>query len=92
MLSKNDVNGIFGMTVQKIIQPEYYVDEFFIWQEKNAEYKQIEDAHLKRNFLFGIYILAYSRHNLLKAIVENCPISFVYADTDSIKFIGKKYV
>ena len=40
---------------------------------------------MKRNFGFGVYITAFARYNLIRAIVRNCPKSFVYADTDSIK-------
>lgn len=84
---KNDFNSIYGMTVQKIIQEEYYIDDDFVWRKINKEYKQLS-KHLKRNFLFGVYTTAYARYNLIKAIVTNCPYTFVYADTDSIKFIG----
>lgn len=87
MLAKNDYNSIYGMAVQKLIQSEYYVDENFIWQEREIPYRCNPKKHMKRNFLFGVYILAYSRRNLLRAIIKNCPITFVYADTDSIKYM-----
>ncbi len=88
MLSKNDFNSIYGMAVQKLVQPEYTVDVNFLWIEKEVPYEYKKGKHMKRNFLYGIYILAYSRRNLLKAIIKNCPETFVYADTDSIKYIG----
>lgn len=84
---KNDFNSIYGMTVQKIMQDEYEIDENFVWKLKEKKYKKL-NKHMKRNFLFGVYTTAYARYNLLLAIVTNCPITFVYADTDSIKFIG----
>lgn len=87
MLAKNDFNSIYGMCVQKIMQSEYTIDENFLWIEKEKEYKK-QDKHLKRNFLYGIYITAYARRNLVRAIIKNCPYTFVYCDTDSIKFIG----
>lgn len=89
MLAKNDFNSIYGMTVQKLVQEEYYIDENFVWHKKDLKYIKKEKKHLKRNFLFGIYITAYSRRNLLRGIVTNCPYSLVYSDTDSIKFIGE---
>lgn len=86
-LAKNDFNSIYGMSVQKLMQEEFVIDELYQWHLKEKTYKQT-DKHLKRNFLFGIYITAYARKNLLTAILENCPYTFVYCDTDSIKFVG----
>lgn len=86
-LAKNDFNAIYGMSVQKLMQIEYIIDEFFQWKEKEQQYKY-KDKHITRNFLYGIYITAYARRNLLNAILLNCPYTFVYCDTDSIKFIG----
>lgn len=86
-LAKNDFNSIYGMCVQKLVQSEYIIDEFFQWKEKDKPYKW-QNKHLQRNFLFGIYITAYARKNLLTAILVNCPNAFVYCDTDSVKFIG----
>ena len=90
MLSKNDFNSIFGMSVQKLQQEEFYIDNEFNWCKKETKYKQIKSKHMKRNFLFGIYITAYARKNLIYAIIENCPYTFIYADTDSIKCILEK--
>lgn len=93
MDSKAMLNGIYGMMVQKLTPQEFYIDEKFIWHEKDNEYKCIEGKHLYRNFLFGIFITAYSRYDLVVAIIHNCPNNFVYCDTDSIKFIdiGKEF-
>ena len=88
-LSKNDFNSLYGMMVEKLVKPEFYIDENYIWHKKECEYKYIEGKHLKRNFIFGVFITAYARRNLLNAIIKNCPETFVYADTDSIKFIGE---
>lgn len=88
MKAKNDFNSIYGMTVQKLMSPEYELDKDFIWHEKDIPYKQ-QNKHLKRNFLFGIFVTAYARRNLIRAIIKNCPKDFIYADTDSIKFILK---
>lgn len=94
MESKAKLNGIYGMMVQKLVPQEFYIDELFMWHEKNGAYKEIKGKHLKRNFLFGIFITSYSRYDLSLAIVTNCPTNFVYCDTDSIKFIdtGKEFI
>ena len=94
MESKAKLNGIYGMMVQKLVPQEFYIDDVFIWHEKNGEYKEKKGKHLKRNFLFGIFITSYSRYDLSLGIVTNCPTNFVYCDTDSIKFIdiGKEFI
>lgn len=94
MDAKAMLNGIYGMMVQKLCQQEFYIDDKFLWHEKDKSYKKIDGKHLNRNFLFGIYITAYSRYDLVTAIIANCPDTFVYCDTDSIKYIytGKEFV
>ena len=92
MLAKNDFNSIYGMAVQKLCQSEYTIDTFYQWKECDKKYLYNPKTHMKRNFLIGIYITAYARRNLLNAIIKNCPYTFVYADTDSIKFIGINFV
>lgn len=89
MLAKADFNSIYGMMVEKLVKPNYTIDEDFIWTCTDGEYQYNMFKHLKRNFLFGVYITAYARRNLIRAIIKNCPNTFVYADTDSIKFIGE---
>lgn len=89
MISKGHFNSIYGMSVQKLMQEDYTIDDNFVWHTVDKEYKQQPNKHLKRNFLFGIFITAYARYNLLKGIITNCPDTFVYCDTDSIKFIGE---
>lgn len=86
MKSKAKLNSIYGMMVQKLVSPVYTIDERYFWHETYPEYKRT-DKHLNRNFLYGIYITAYSRLDLVNNIIENCPDTFVYCDTDSIKFI-----
>ena len=88
-LSKNDFNSIYGMMVEKLTKPIYTIDDDFIWHKYEGKYNYKENYHLKRNFIFGVYITAYARRNLINAILKNCPYTFVYADTDSIKFIGE---
>ena len=87
MLSKNDFNGIYGMSVQKLVQEEYYLDEQFVYRKANKEYVQ-SAKHMHRNFLFGIYICAYARRNLIRAILLNHPERLLYTDTDSVKLLA----
>ena len=87
MLAKNNFNSIYGMLVQDLVQNEFYVDENYIWHKKDVKYKQ-SPKHIGRNFLFGIFVTAYARRNVLRGAVINCPETLCYIDTDSIKFIG----
>lgn len=86
--AKGDFNSIYGMCVQKICQEDFEIDEFGIWKKVDKPYKKSK-KHLRRNFIYGVYITAYARKSLLDGIINNCEGNFVYCDTDSIKFIGK---
>lgn len=90
--SKNMLNAIYGMMVQKLVPSEYAIDENYMWHEIEKPYVK-SDKHIYRNFLYGIFITAYSRRDLVLNIIENCPYNFVYCDTDSIKYldIGKPF-
>ena len=86
MKSKNKLNSIYGMMVQKLTNPQYEIDDDYLWHEVEQEYHN-NGKPLMRNFLYGIYITAYSRRDWVRNVVHNCPYNFVYGDTDSIKFI-----
>lgn len=86
MLAKNDYNGIYGINVQKLVQEEYYLDDQYVYRKADSKYKQTA-KHIRRNFLFGIYICAYARRNLIRAILANHPERLLYTDTDSIKLM-----
>lgn len=92
MQAKSNLNSIYGMCVEKLIKPDWMVMENGEWEQIPGVYKYKD--HVGRSYLFGVYVTAYARHNLLKSIVTNCPYSFVYADTDSIKYIdeGKPFI
>lgn len=84
--SKNMLNAIYGMMVQKLVQSDYEIDSNYVWHEVTKPYKK-SDKRIGRNFLYGIFITAYSRRDLILNIIHNCPYNFVYCDTDSIKYI-----
>lgn len=93
-IAKARLNSIYGMCVQKIVTDNYRVTEDGEWIKIPSSYDDTvkryssRNGHMGRSYVFGVYVTAYARYNLLKAIVTNCPTSFVYADTDSVKFIG----
>lgn len=86
-LAKADFNSIYGMNVQKLTNNKFEIvgNE---WVEIEDVYRFKPNSHLNRNFLYGVFITAYARRNLILAIITNCPDTFVYADTDSIKYIN----
>lgn len=87
MNAKGDFNSIYGMSVQKLLNDEYDIDDNFEWKKRPQKYID-QQKHIRRNFLFGVYVTAYARRNLIYAILKNCPYTLVYTDTDSIKKIG----
>lgn len=89
MLSKNDFNGIYGMSVQKLVQEDYWLDDNCQYRATEKKYKQ-SNKHIKRNFLFGVYICAYARRNLLNCALQNNPETLLYTDTDSLKMVLTK--
>lgn len=98
MISKNMLNAVFGMMVEKPVRPVY---QFWNWSEHSDQYgfhkfdpdfvQQIEEYNEKYNrFLFypwGVWVTAHARHRLHDAILA-VGDDFVYCDTDSVKFVG----
>lgn len=89
--SKEKINSMFGMTVTDICREEIHYDI----DEWTASKPDIEAAVEKNNksvkrFLYypwGVWITAYARYNLFTAIHE-LGYDYVYADTDSVKFVN----
>lgn len=93
IVSKENVNSIFGMTVTDICREEiiYNVDE---WTTEIPERdKTIDKYNKSRNrFLYypwGVWITAYARRNLFTAI-KALEYDYVYSDTDSVKYLHKE--
>lgn len=91
-LAKELLNSMYGMTVTDIYKPQYTVNEFDEWVCELPDIeKTIEKYNKSKNrFLFyawGVFITAYARRNLFSAIYE-LKNDFVYADTDSVKFLN----
>ena len=91
MISKNMLNAAYGMCVTNPLRDIYTYEN---WGEP-PEKPELESAlktyneDLKR-FLFypwGVWVTAYTRHNLFEAIIA-LGNDYVYADTDSVKFLN----
>lgn len=82
--SKGELNSVYGCCVENYIRNDFVIDSDFNWNIKTRDYP-VRRKHYKRSFLFGIYITAYARRDLLRACVKNHPEKLLYTDTDSIK-------
>lgn len=93
MISKNMANASFGMMVTNIIRDlfEYDNEEGFLPKKHPILEEEIERYNKNHNrFLYypwGIFITAFARTNLWKAI-EELGWDFIYCDTDSVKYLN----
>lgn len=92
MISKNMLNAIYGMMVEKPIRPLYGFNGHKFTQSTVDFVKQITEYNEKYNrFLFypwGVWVTAHARYRLHDAIYH-LKDDFVYCDTDSVKFVGE---
>lgn len=92
MNAKENTNSTYGMMVTDIAREEIdYVDNEWKVLESVLE-ETIEKYNTKYDrFLFyawGVFITAYARRNLLSMLYKIT--DYIYADTDSLKFMGKE--
>lgn len=96
--SKQFINGIYGMSVTKLIQESIEFDNTTSeWSIKLQTIEEITKAlqkrkkHYSKNFLsfsFGVFVTAYARSMLMDIILKMPYEDVVYYDTDSIKFLN----
>lgn len=96
MISKNMLNSIYGMMVEKPIRPKFlYVGDKF-YRDDIDYVQQITYYNEKRDrvlyYPWGVYVTAYARHRLYDAI-HAMGNRFIYCDTDSVKWqlMGEEY-
>ncbi len=91
MISKNMLNSVYGMMVEKIVRDSYFFREDFGKGDKDY-IGQVVDYNEKRNrFLYypwGVWVTAHARYRLYDAIAA-IGDDYRYCDTDSVKFIGE---
>lgn len=91
MISKNMLNAAYGMSVTNPLRDIFTYEA---WGEPPTK-PDIEEAiktyndDMKRFLFFpwGVWVTSYARHNLFEAIIA-LGNDYVYADTDSVKFIN----
>ena len=92
MQSKQFINSLYGMSVTDLINDEleFVGDGYNVNQRSYEENVAPYRNKLYKNFLsysWGVFVTAYARQNLWKAI-EEIKDDVVYYDTDSVKYIG----
>lgn len=93
MRSKGMLNSVFGMSVQDIIQGSFDWNDLLKISEKVDKplVEQLQkNNESKSRFLYypwGVWITAYARYDLFSVIVA-LGSDYIYADTDSIYYIG----
>lgn len=100
MQAKQFVNGVFGMSVTKIVQDSIiFINDSSEWKVNTFMGEDLTKELLKnkknisKNFLsfsFGVFVTAYSRAMLMDVILGMNWQDVVYYDTDSIKFLNYK--
>lgn len=93
MQSKGDLNSSYGMMVTDICRDEilYEGDE---WDSKHPDYDDMLNKYNKSKnrflyYVWGLYVTAIAKSNLASGILE-LQYDYLYADTDSVKFINAK--
>lgn len=90
-ISKGELNGIYGMMVQRIIQQICEEDfDTATWMSDIPEEKEqeiLDKFYKSRNsflpFQWGCWVTAYAQENLYK--LGSCCNIWMYSDTDSVK-------
>lgn len=92
MVSKNMLNSVYGMMVEKIVRELFrYLNDADFDKTGKDYVKQIVDYNQKSSrFLYypwGVWVTAHARFRLYDAIY-NIGDDYRYCDTDSVKFVG----
>lgn len=90
-ISKGELNGIYGMMVQRIIQQiceeDFDTAEWASYISEDKEQEILEKYYKSKNsflpFQWGCWVTAYAQENLFK--LGACCNIWVYSDTDSVK-------
>ena len=88
---KNMVNAVYGMTVQNPCKPNYILDGNDVIMNEEETITELIEKYHKHGWLpyqWGVWVTAYARRKLEEGLHSIPPQAFVYADTDSIKFLA----
>lgn len=93
--SKNKINACYGLTAQNPVKANLdfqigeIIDEFVPSTEKTKE-ELLQEYAKKAYFTYqwGVWVTAWARLRL-RELIDITGYNFVYADTDSVKYIGE---
>lgn len=100
LLSKGDLNGIYGMMAMNPLRDSFTVDitemcgvikEMTPEEMKKKYDKTVKSRNNFLSFAWGCYVTTWARHNLLKAmnlITTIDPAAWIYSDTDSVYYFS----
>ncbi len=91
--AKNKFNASFGMMCQNPCRPEISFHDGMLIPDYEINEAELIDKYHREGWLpyqWGCWVTAYARLKLEKGLRAIDPESFIYADTDSIKFIGNQ--
>lgn len=91
LMYKGYVNSLYGMCCLNPCKPEIIYDDE--WEEKTPDLiSMVEKYNNDRNrflsYLWGVYISASARYNLCIYGILPLGNDYVYADTDSVKYLN----
>lgn len=93
LLLKELLNSIYGCMVTSIYHPDIKLKDNGEWEiidDPESLPKTIDEYNMKYNrclyYPWGIYITAHVRRRICLDIIDNIGESYVYSDTDSVKF------
>lgn len=91
MISKNMLNSVYGMMVEKIVRDSYFFREDFGKGDKDYVTQVVVYNEKRNRFLYypwGVWVTAHARWRLYDAIGA-VGDDWRYCDTDSVKFVGE---
>ena len=93
MLKKENLNSIFGCMVTNIYRPDITLDQWGLWHiidNPGDLQNEIDKYNDKYNrclyYPWGVWITAHVRKRICLDIIDNMGESYLYSDTDSVKF------
>lgn len=89
MKSKNKLNSIYGMMAQDPVKQNTIFNNGD-WSTANDPVQELLDKNNEKAFLvyaWGVWVTAWARWHLEEGI-KLAGANFVYADTDSVKYLG----
>lgn len=92
-VSKAKLNALYGMTAQVPVKQDviYNNGEWSLGEEAEEDLLKKHNKNAWSSYAWGCWCTAWARYELELGILkaEEFPGSFIYADTDSIKYIDK---